>query len=107
MRIVTTSWDDGDPGDIRVADLLRSRNMAGTFYVPIRGYRGQRTLSESDLRSLVAEGFELGGHSVSHVSLSHLSRKQLIREVRDCKQTLEQAIGKSIQMFCYPNGRFN
>jgi peptidoglycan/xylan/chitin deacetylase (PgdA/CDA1 family) len=107
MRVVTTSWDDGDPSDIKIADLLRSRNMAGTFYVPIQGYRGRETVSPSDLRSLASEGFEIGSHSVSHVSLSNLSRNQITHEVRDCKQILEQAVGQSIQVFCYPNGRFD
>ena len=107
MKIVTTSWDDGDPSDIKIVELLRSHNMVGTFYVPIRGYRGQETLSTSDLQNLVSEGFEIGGHSVSHVSLSNLSRNEITNEVQDCKHILEQAVGQNIQMFCYPNGRFD
>ena len=66
MRVVTTSWDDGDPNDIKIADLLRSRKLPGTFYVPITGYQGRKTLCTEDLRTLCSEGFEIGGHSVSH-----------------------------------------
>jgi peptidoglycan/xylan/chitin deacetylase (PgdA/CDA1 family) len=90
MRVVTTSWDDGDPNDIKIADLLRSRKLPGTFYVPITGYQGRKTLCTEDLRTLCSEGFEIGGHSVSHKSLSNVSRKELAREVRDCKQMLSQ-----------------
>lgn len=105
--IVTTSWDDGDPNDLRIARLLRSRELSGTFYVPIHGYRGGKTLTEGDLRALCSEGFEIGAHSVWHKDLSKLGRKELVHETRDCKQILEQSLGKPVLMFCYPNGRYN
>src|SRR5688500_11915407 len=37
--IVTTSWDDGHPLDIRLAEMLARHGVAGTFYVPLR-YEG-------------------------------------------------------------------
>src|SRR5271167_749746 len=65
-RIVTTSWDDGDRADLRLAEMLRSRAIRGTFYVPNTPYAGRPALSHADLRALSAEGFEIGAHSVSH-----------------------------------------
>jgi peptidoglycan/xylan/chitin deacetylase (PgdA/CDA1 family) len=106
-RIVTTSWDDGDPRDARIAELLRSRGIAGTFYIPMLGYANKTTLATSDLRALSSEGFEIGAHSVSHNSLTTISEEQLRHEVSSCKQTLEQTVGKEVSMFCYPNGRYN
>ena len=107
LKIVTTSWDDGDPKDIRIAELLRSLGLTGTFYVPIRGYKGMNTLTDRDLRALRAEGLEIGAHSVSHKSLSKLNEEDLGHEVQDCKQILEQSLGEQVLMFCYPNGRYN
>jgi peptidoglycan-N-acetylglucosamine deacetylase len=107
LRVVTTSWDDGDPQDLRIANLLRSRDLPGTFYVPIRGYLGRRTLAAADLRALSSEGFEIGAHTVSHKSLPGLSPKQLEHEVRACKQILEQTLCREVLMFCYPNSRYN
>lgn len=43
LSIMTTSWDDGDPCDLKVAELLRARGLAGTFYIPLIGYDGRRT----------------------------------------------------------------
>jgi peptidoglycan-N-acetylglucosamine deacetylase len=106
-RIVTTSWDDGDPHDIRVAELLRSRGLPGTFYIPMSGYLGRKTLTPADVRSFSSEGFEIGAHSVSHNSLTRLTRRQLEHEVNTCKHILEQQIGREVSMFCYPNGRYN
>jgi peptidoglycan/xylan/chitin deacetylase (PgdA/CDA1 family) len=104
---VTTSWDDGDPKDLRIADLLFSRGLQGTFYVPMTGYQGRRTLGTSDLRALSAQGFEIGAHSVSHKNLPSLATGQLAHEVGICKQKLEQIVGRSVVMFCYPNGRYD
>jgi peptidoglycan-N-acetylglucosamine deacetylase len=106
-RFVTTSWDDGDPKDLKVAELLQSTDLTGTFYVPIHGFREQKTLDLRDLRALRANGFEIGAHSVSHRALPDLREPDLVREVQDCKQILEQSLGASVPMFCYPNGRYN
>ena len=51
-RIVTTSWDDGDRADVRIAELLQSRGILGTFYIPICPYQGRPALSHEDLKSL-------------------------------------------------------
>jgi peptidoglycan-N-acetylglucosamine deacetylase len=106
-RIVTTSWDDGAPKDLRVAELLRSKGVTGTFYVPTRAYDGLTLLTGRDLRSLRSDGLEIGAHSVSHRNLANLTEAELDREVQDCKSTLEQALGEPVRMFCYPNGRYN
>ena len=107
LKIVTTSWDDGNPKDVKIADLLRSRGLKGTFYVPLHGDAGRKTIEDRDLRAICSEGFEIGAHSVSHKSLSTLNRTELSHEVRDCKSALEQVIGRQVIMFCYPNGRYN
>ena len=105
--IVTTSWDDSNPQDLRVAELLRSRGLAGTFYVPLRGYQNSETLCGADLRGLCASGFEIGAHSVSHRTLRHLRSEELVHEVTDCKYTLQECLGRDVTMFCYPNGYYN
>lgn len=107
LKVVTTSWDDGDPRDLRVAELLRSRELTGTFYVPITGYQARKTLAAADLRALSSEGFEIGAHGVSHRTLPRLSWEEQGREVWVCKQMLEEAIGRKVRVFCYPNGRYD
>ncbi|PYX60239.1 MAG: hypothetical protein DMG76_03215 [Acidobacteria bacterium] len=107
MRIVTTSWDDGDRADVKIADMLGERGLAGTFYVPLTADIAAVRLSNSQLLSLSAEGFEIGGHTFSHRTLPRLPLEELRREVRTCKDALEQITGKQVSMFCYPNGRYN
>jgi peptidoglycan-N-acetylglucosamine deacetylase len=106
-RIVTTSWDDGDALDLTIAELLRSRGLAGTFYVTIAPYQGRPALQRADLRSLSSASLEVGAHSVSHRNVASLSPGELDEDVRTCKQTLEDVIGREVCMFCYPWGRYN
>lgn len=106
-RIVTTSWDDGDRQDLKLAEILRSRKIRGTFYVPITPYLGRPALSHAELRALSYEGFEIGAHGFSHKHLWKLSQKELAEEINPCKPILEDILGTEVRMFCYPRGRYN
>jgi peptidoglycan/xylan/chitin deacetylase (PgdA/CDA1 family) len=106
-RIVSTSWDDGEQADIRVAERLRSKKVSGTFYVPISPYNGRPSLTHEQLRSLSSEGFEIGAHGFSHKLLRGLSSEELAKEINPCKPVLEDILGREVRMFCYPKGRYD
>jgi len=105
MRFVTTSWDDGDCADLKLAELLRLKGIRGTFYIPIN-YR-QEPLSRAELRTLASEEFEIGAHGWSHKHLWGLRPGEVCQEVRPCKDVLEDILGKRVEMFCYPRGRYD
>jgi len=105
LRFVTTSWDDGDCADLKLAELLRLKGIHGTFYIPIN-YR-QNALSQAELRTLASEGFEIGAHGWSHKLLWHLQPAAVGQEVRPCKDVLENILGRQVEMFCYPCGRYD
>lgn len=105
--VVTTSWDDGDRSDLRVAEMLSAHGLTGTFYIPIAPFHPQAELSVSGIRSLAAAGFEIGSHTVSHRSLTDLTEPEQADEVRNCKRILEDCLGAEVKSFCYPNGRLN
>jgi len=107
MAFVTTSWDDGERVDLKLAEILRSRQVRGTFYVPITPYQGRPALSAAELRELSSEGFEIGAHGFSHKALWKLSTKELAAEVNPCKPILEDILGTEVRMFCYPYGRYD
>jgi len=104
---VTTSWDDGDRADLKLAELLGSRGMQGTFYVPVMPFEhGRPTLDSADLKSL-AQDFEIGAHGLSHKLLWGLGPEELNIEAGSCKPILEDMLGREVGMFCYPRGRFD
>ncbi|HKS76287.1 MAG TPA: polysaccharide deacetylase family protein [Terriglobales bacterium] len=104
--IVTTSWDDGDRADMKLAALFRNYGMPATFYVPIRPYLGRPSISCGEWRELSREGFEIGAHGVDHEHMPSLSREKTLAVVRECKNRLEAALSKPVRMFCYPGGRY-
>ena len=106
-RIVTTSWDDGDPADLRVAEVLHAHRLRGTFYVPLTGYRGWPTMAGGDLRAMTGDGFEIGAHGVSHRTLQGLPEAEIESEVRDSKAAIEAMVGREVGVFCYPRGRYD
>jgi peptidoglycan/xylan/chitin deacetylase (PgdA/CDA1 family) len=105
--IVTTSWDDGDRADLKLAELLRTRGIHGTFYIPITPYDARPALGHAELRLLSAEGFEIGAHGFSHKHLCRLTTEELAEEINPCKPMLEEILGVEVRMFCYPRVRYD
>jgi hypothetical protein len=103
--VVTTSWDDGHPADLRLADLLAKYGVAGTFYVPTRNSEGHPVMSAAEVRGLSSK-FEIGGHSIDHVVLAGRDDAEASEQVTQNKLWLEDVTGSSVPGFCYVRGRY-
>ncbi|MBI5469855.1 polysaccharide deacetylase family protein [Candidatus Kaiserbacteria bacterium] len=103
MLTITTSWDDGDVLDKRIAALLEKHGMTGTFYIP-HDYWGKR-LSDDAIRTL-GNRHEVGAHTFTHADLSAISLDKSKEEIEGSKRWLEDVCGKKIDVFCYPKGRY-
>jgi peptidoglycan/xylan/chitin deacetylase (PgdA/CDA1 family) len=103
--IITTSWDDGHPLDLKLAKLLKRYNIPATFYIPSEN-RARKTLTPDQIRE-IAKDFDIGGHTYSHVNLTELPKGKAYEEIIKSKEYLEEIIGKEIQFFCYPWGAYN
>jgi len=101
---ITTSWDDGNPMDLRVAELLVKHGLRGTFYVPMEAETG--TMTPMQIREL-SSAFEIGAHTMHHVVLTRTTAEQAGREILDSKSWLEDTIGRPCRMFCPPTGAFS
>jgi len=102
--IVVTSWDDGYPADMKIADLLDRHGLTGTFFVPIENSKGRPVLSKADLRELGSR-FEIGNHTRTHTRMNGNDKKLIEEEIRGGKMGLEQILGCSVDGFCYPGGQ--
>jgi hypothetical protein len=100
---ITTSWDDGHPLDLRVAELLAKHGLDGTFYVPRTAER--ETMTVDQLRQLSA-AFEIGAHTLHHHVLTIGTEEQAWREIAWSKSWLEGVIGSPCVMFCPPKGKY-
>jgi peptidoglycan/xylan/chitin deacetylase (PgdA/CDA1 family) len=61
-------------------------------------------LSWDEARELVALGFEIGSHTVSHPILSRLTPARVRAELRDSKAILERELKQPCRALAYPNG---
>jgi peptidoglycan/xylan/chitin deacetylase (PgdA/CDA1 family) len=100
---ITTSWDDGHPLDLRVAELLAKHGLRGTFYVPLENSRP--TLDPANIREL-ARAFEIGAHTVHHIDLTTLRSDRARAEICESKAGLEEITGMQCKVFCFPKGRY-
>lgn len=103
--VLVTSWDDGHPEDLRVAERLAKLGIAATFFVPVSNSEGRKVMSPADWRTLDAAGFELAAHTRDHVRLTGLPPDAIRRQLAEGRQRLEDALGHGVAGFAYPGGR--
>lgn len=100
---ITTSWDDGHPLDLRIADLLHKYDLPATFYIPLANELP--VLEPSQVRALSAE-FEIGAHTLHHRDLLTTPQSVTYEEIAGCKTVLEQICCRRCNAFCFPKGHF-
>src|SRR5919112_349715 len=79
QAFITTSWDDGHPLDLRLAELLAKYGLRGTFYVPMIAPNG--TMTPAQMRELSAAGAEIGAHTLHHAVLTRASEQEAWEEI--------------------------
>jgi len=101
--ILTTSWDDGHPLDLRIAELLEKYGIKGTFYIPCHNIEGRDVMSARQICE-IDKAFEIASHTYNHVRLDTLNAEQAREQITKGKYYLEDVTGHSIEGFCYPGG---
>jgi len=103
--IITTSWDDGHPADLRLAKLLKKYDIPATFYIPIKNIEA-RNMNPEQIKK-ISKNFDIGGHTYYHRRLPPLSDEEAFKEIIIGKKKLEEITGNEIVSFCYPGGKFD
>ncbi|WP_082439361.1 MULTISPECIES: polysaccharide deacetylase family protein [unclassified Massilia] len=62
-------------------------------------------LTPEMIRTMAAQRFEIGAHTVSHPILTSLSDEAARHEIEQCKRDLEAITGAPVRYFAYPNGK--
>jgi len=102
--LFSTSWDDGHPLDLKLADLLDRHGFTGTFYVPFRNREGLPVLDAAGLRQLDSR-FEVGSHTLDHAYANSMGPVEWAGQVTEGKRVLEDQLGHPVLGFCYPGGK--
>jgi peptidoglycan/xylan/chitin deacetylase (PgdA/CDA1 family) len=85
-------------------ELLGALAEACGIEVPVEPPPGSRPVGWQELRALAAEGFEVGAHTRTHPILSRLPAGALRAEIHACRERMEEALGRPVRFFAYPNG---
>ena len=62
-------------------------------------------MTTEQVRTLHANGMDIGAHTVSHPILAKLDPEQAVSEIREGKKRLETIAGAPVTLFAYPNGK--
>ncbi len=101
---VVLSFDDGYRPDFTYAlPELRRHGWAGLLNLKTEG----SGLYESNVRAMIAAGWELAAHTIHHLDLTELDPEQLHEEVAGSRAILRREYGVPVRDFCYPAGDFD
>jgi peptidoglycan/xylan/chitin deacetylase (PgdA/CDA1 family) len=99
---------------LTVSALLPKLSRVDTLRVMSRlewlvgnGFMGvPQTMSWAALKQMQRDGFIVGSHTRTHVSLPMESTESTLDELAESKRILEQQLGTPIDHFAYPGGQF-
>jgi hypothetical protein len=106
MVLIAFSWDDGAVEDLKLMDLSLQYRIPGLFFIPATNPE-RKVLSSENIKKIDNHGFEIGAHTYSHKYLSKLPLNEAQAEVVSGKDYLEQLLGKEVNHFCFPGGKYN
>ena len=103
---VVFSFDDGYEGQVRDAlPALRQAGWPGVLNLTLKnlpdigGTRGAKRL--------IAAGWEIDSHTLTHPDLTTLPDAALRRELRQSRARITRLFGQPASFFCYPSGRYD
>ena len=102
--LFTTSWDDGDPFDVKIADTLEEFGFVGTFYAST-GPDGRRLINDGDL-ARIGRKHELGAHGKTHIVFPELPRSALADEIHWAVEEMSR-FGNVGDVVAPPRGKIN
>ncbi len=101
---VVLSFDDGYRPQFTFAlPELRKHGWPGLLNLKAEG----SDLYTSNVKAMIAAGWELAAHTIHHLDLTTLGAEQLKEEVAGSRAILRHDYGVAVENFCYPAGRFD
>ncbi|MFL5353272.1 polysaccharide deacetylase family protein [Archangium sp.] len=109
--MVSITLDDGWPSQFTGArPALNARGLPATYFLVTEGIRNGWTgyMTVPQLQTIIAEGNEIGAHTMTHRDLTTLSATEVETELRDSQAWLKTQFGLSaMPSFASPYGAYN
>lgn len=108
--ILTLTFDDGLKSQYDIAfKEMEKENIKGTLFLLAdwnRSFEGRELMSFNNAREMQTRGWEIGSHTLDHLSLKIISSAKLEEELRKSKEILENE-GFEIKTMAFPFGDYN
>jgi len=107
-RPVVLSFDDGSMGQhVHALPVLRALRWPGVLNLKVNALSSRLSLPAWRVRALLAAGWELDAHSLTHSGLPELDDAEIWRQVHGSRVELQQAFHVPVDFFCYPAGKYD
>jgi peptidoglycan/xylan/chitin deacetylase (PgdA/CDA1 family) len=107
-RPVVLSFDDGYRSQfVNAFPVLRARHWPGVVNLELAHVTADGGLTPAMLRRLIAAGWEIDAHTLTHPDLRYLDDKALWHEVAGSRAEIKRRFGAPADFFCYPAGHYD
>ncbi|HUA07098.1 MAG TPA: polysaccharide deacetylase family protein [Solirubrobacteraceae bacterium] len=106
---IVLTFDNGYASQYENAlPVLKRLGWVGDENIQLSGLPpSQGGLTDSQVRGLIAAGWELDTQGISHADLITLDAAQLKYQVATARQMLQRRYGVQVNWFCYPSGHYD
>jgi peptidoglycan/xylan/chitin deacetylase (PgdA/CDA1 family) len=120
-RGIVITFDDGYRNNYTEAfPILQEYGYSATIFLTTQhcgrtnNWPGQHSsipplpiLSWDEIREMTGHGMDFGAHTRSHPDLTEVDADTALREIIESKEEMETRMGRPVELFSYPFGRFN
>jgi peptidoglycan/xylan/chitin deacetylase (PgdA/CDA1 family) len=105
---IVVSFDDGYRSQFATAaPALRRHGWPGVINLAVKNTTDFWGLPRAQVRLLIADGWEVAAHSLTHPDLTKIGADQLRHEVAGSRVALRKMFHVPVDFFCYPSGRLD
>jgi peptidoglycan/xylan/chitin deacetylase (PgdA/CDA1 family) len=105
---VVLSFDDGYLSDVRTAlPVLEAHHWPGVLNLEVANLKPVWGIRPPGVRKLLAAGWELDAHTLTHPDLTTVDASRLSEEVTGSRTAIRKMFHVPVNFFCYPAGRYD
>jgi peptidoglycan/xylan/chitin deacetylase (PgdA/CDA1 family) len=105
---IVLTFDDGYHSDFTVAlPTLRARRWPGVLNLEVRNLKPVWGTRPGMVRQMVAAGWEIDAHTMTHPDLTTVDPTQLRYQVAGSRTAIRRLFHQPVDFFCYPSGRYD
>jgi peptidoglycan/xylan/chitin deacetylase (PgdA/CDA1 family) len=107
-RPIVVSFDDGYASQLRNAmPILRSHGWPGVLNLEVKNLSIAGGITKRQVRRLIAAGWEIDAHTLTHPDLTTLDPAAVRHEVDGSRAALRRDFHVPVDGFAYPAGRYD